>query len=876
MRILRLRVRNYRGVVEHEVAFAPSGVTVIHGDNEVGKSSLAESLDLLFDYRDDSTHRVVKAVRPAHRDAGAEIEADVEAGPYRFTYAKRFHRDRFTTLTVTAPRAENLTGREAHERALAILEEAVDMPLWRALRLQQGVRLDQADLSEQTSLAAALDAAAAGALAGEREATLVDLARAEYERFHTPKGSLKADVLALAKAEADAEARADDLRRKLAELEDDVEHCASLVSTIAQLSQESAEQQQRVRGYQGRWREVEGLLTHLRQAELEAQLAQHTKAAAEADVARRLELAAALADAERAEVAAREQHQLSTPALMAAAQAVANAEQRAVAADERVRTLSAELRSHQAAFTHHRDRHDYEVLAERFARVQAAQAEVAALDALLDGNHVDDNALARIEDAHLALAQSQARADAARPVVVVEALAPLSVTLPAEDVRLAAGATARTPLGPDSAIVVGDLARITVESQSQADRTVAQAEHALATALAAVGATDLAQARAAAAARRDAARSIEHLARTLADNLRDLTPERMQAKVERLAERVSQAGASTSAAITLDFETARQLVETAEQELARAEADAVVAREELDGHRSTHARLEQKADKLARDLELAAQRVEVARQSLTTERAGCSDQALHDRLLQVTDAARRAEAQLAAATDVANRARPDDLRAALDNATAVLDKLDAERAGAERTHTEVRARLALMGDEGLHDKLAEAEADLDHRRRQRTRTEEKAAAARRLYDTLLRCRAEARHAYVGPLRTKIESLGRVVFGDDFAVEVADDLRITRRTLGGVTLDFDQLSTGAREQLCVLARLACAALVAEDGGVPVILDDALGWSDARRLERLGAAFNVVGQRAQVIVLTCMPERYRHIGSATRVRLESVRY
>jgi uncharacterized protein YhaN len=115
-----------------------------------------------------------------------------------------------------------------------------------------------------------------------------------------------------------------------------------------------------------------------------------------------------------------------------------------------------------------------------------------------------------------------------------------------------------------------------------------------------------------------------------------------------------------------------------------------------------------------------------------------------------------------------------------------------------------------------------------------------------------------------------------VFGDDFAVEVADDLRITRRTLGGVTLDFDQLSTGAREQLCVLARLACAALVAEDGGVPVILDDALGWSDARRLERLGAAFNVVGQRAQVIVLTCMPERYRHIGSATRVRLESVRY
>src|SRR5581483_4961052 len=402
----------------------------------------------------------------------------------------------------------------------------------------------------------------------------------------------------------------------------------------------------------------------------------------------------------------------------------------------------------------------------------------------------------------------------------------------------------------------------------------AQAEHALATALAAAGAPDLAEARGMAAARRDAVRSVEHLTRTLTDNLRDLTPERMQAKIERLAERVQ--GDGETATVVHDFETARQLVDTAEQELARAEADAVLAREELDGHRAPFARLEQKADKLARDLELAAHQVERARQSLTAERAGCADEALHDRLLQATDAARRAEAQLAAAADVADRARPDDLKAALDNATAVLDKLDAERAGAERTHTEIRTKLALMGDEGLHDKLAEAEADVEHRRRQRTRTEERAAAARRLYDTLLRCRAEARHAYVGPLRAKIESLGRVVFGDDFAVEVADDLRITRRTLGGVTLDFDQLSTGAREQLCVLARLACAALVAEDGGVPVILDDALGWSDARRLERLGAAFNVVGQQAQVIVLTCMPERYRHIGSATRVRLENVRY
>ena len=89
--------------------------------------------------------------------------------------------------------------------------------------------------------------------------------------------------------------------------------------------------------------------------------------------------------------------------------------------------------------------------------------------------------------------------------------------------------------------------------------------------------------------------------------------------------------------------------------------------------------------------------------------------------------------------------------------------------------------------------------------------------------------------------------------------------------------FGQLSSGAREQLCVLSLLACAGIVAVDGrdGVPVIIDDALGWTDRDRLERLGAAFAAAGRDAQVIVLTCDPARYRTVGSATVRRLRPER-
>ena len=52
MRLHRISLRNYRGVEESDVQFAETGVTIVEGRNEVGKSSLAEALDLLLSVPD--------------------------------------------------------------------------------------------------------------------------------------------------------------------------------------------------------------------------------------------------------------------------------------------------------------------------------------------------------------------------------------------------------------------------------------------------------------------------------------------------------------------------------------------------------------------------------------------------------------------------------------------------------------------------------------------------------------------------------------------------------------------------------------------------------------------------------------------------------
>ena len=96
-------------------------------------------------------------------------------------------------------------------------------------------------------------------------------------------------------------------------------------------------------------------------------------------------------------------------------------------------------------------------------------------------------------------------------------------------------------------------------------------------------------------------------------------------------------------------------------------------------------------------------------------------------------------------------------------------------------------------------------------------------------------RERTRAAYVGPLQDGVDALGRIVFGPSFQVCIDESLAIESRTLSGKTIPLASLSAGTREQLAVILRLACATVVASDGGVPVILDDVLGYSDPRRLE-----------------------------------------
>ncbi|MGB0732033.1 MAG: hypothetical protein ACPGRF_07655, partial [Miltoncostaeaceae bacterium] len=259
-----------------------------------------------------------------------------------------------------------------------------------------------------------------------------------------------------------------------------------------------------------------------------------------------------------------------------------------------------------------------------------------------------------------------------------------------------------------------------------------------------------------------------------------------------------------------------------------------------------------------------------ARAALDDARAVTADEV-------IAEGVRDAEAAAAAAAGARDDARaamhadePDAVQARLANARDAVDRLIRERSEMEVQAARMLGEIASAGEEGRADRLDRARTARDDAQAALAAAERRATAADLLFDVVTR----HRRAYVAPFRAAVEHLGRLVFGPGVMFEVDHaTLQVISRSADGATVPVDALSGGAREQLAVIGRLAAASLVSDDahGGAPVIIDDALGYSDPERLEGLGAALSEAGRRSQVIVLTCMPERYSRIGSARTIRL-----
>lgn len=886
MRISKIILDDYRGVAHSEVELG-DGVTVVSGPNEVGKSSIAEALRLLRRYPASSAAQPVKAVQPVGRDVGPQVTIELQSGGYDLQFRKRWLVRPLTELRVSGASHEQLSGREADERFHSILTETLDTALLDALDVDQGESLDQPQLATLSSLQAALSADSdidATDISGDHD-ELISRIEAEYERYFTPKGRYKKTVNDVDHEVEQLEQTVADLRERSQRMDALVDQHASQRSLLGQIVAQEHEAKADVE----RLSEAAEGLRELRQAaettEREWAQADEVLTAARERFSDREAAAKEVDKASDAAKYAEDQIVEQQQKAADAEQELAEAQHNLSEAEQALEAARAQAQSTAALAQHARSARDLRDAEDRLERAEHAEAQRTAANGVLSANTVTEKRVRRLRELHTEVRVAERARDAAAAQLQVRQLGDVAVTINDETITPESEASQALAVREPMHVVVEGIVSVEVRpaaTSSELDTAVQQAQQAFRKALDKDGVTSIEQAQQIADLRATAEQDLRAAESELKAALGpadddDDAQAGLDAQLERLRLRAAQlrtqleaqqsvaesaSGASSTASID---ELERAAAEAAERVLSAEQAEKKARghhdrlRDTRDEHRTALVRAEEVARAAISDRDRLRERLEQARGEVTDEALGSAVTSAEARLKE----ADQSRAQAARALEDAHAER---IELELDNARQIVEDRARDLAQARDRLGTLQGEINAYADEGIYDRLEQAEAELDSSREHLDRLHRAAAAAKLLHDTFTRYRDDAQARYAAPFRERIERLAELVFGSEVQVEVSADLQIVSRTLHGATVPFESLSGGAREQLALLGRLACAQLVSADGGAPLILDDALGFADPERLRALNLVLSRVGRDAQVVVLTCQPERFSHIGGA----------
>ena len=177
--------------------------------------------------------------------------------------------------------------------------------------------------------------------------------------------------------------------------------------------------------------------------------------------------------------------------------------------------------------------------------------------------------------------------------------------------------------------------------------------------------------------------------------------------------------------------------------------------------------------------------------------------------------------------------------------------------------------LRTLGKDDAAGEMEIAEGELVRAENLKARLSHRANALTLLLDTLLEEERIARETFLAPVRDRIEPYLKRLLPNSALMLDDQTLRITHLRREGMDEPYERLSIGTREQLAVLARLAFADLLDEHGKKsPIILDDALVFSDDQRFEEMQRILDRAAERLQIIVLTCHERAYFDRGWTTK--------
>jgi DNA repair exonuclease SbcCD ATPase subunit len=903
--ILRgLWVENWRCIRSLSLNDLPLGVVVLHGPNRTGKSSLVKALRCcLFDADHNSTREEVASSLPwSGGTPKVVVEFRVGGSDYRIT--KVFS----TKKEGTAKLEKNLAGswstiedapKEAARRTRELLgSEKSTGGLNQLLWLTQGeVGLPTAgsiDTSLQKRLVDVL-----GVLITGRDLSFRQELEKRYRNFFTQEqGKYKKDS-AVSVWEQRLQERCklrDDEKDKLRRWED----------AIRQLAENEDERPRRFKAAQDAEAELKRLDEEREQCRERVRLFREATQAHQSAGQRVLQAEQALRQFQEARQRGIEQeakHTAARSAVEAAQTARDRLAQEHVEKQRDVRAARQAEEQHQAGRDRIEDLRKLLTVGEKLARLEevlnaltVGAKEVRELEQRLQSTPApDDEELKKLRENRRKAGELRAQLQAAGLTLNITLWQPLTLGLAldgqsTQPVELPAEQPQRWQLRQRVRIDLADLGTLEV-ARGQANLDLERAAGEL---------SKLEQQFA------DSIRSFQEdpASDTCLDRLSDRRSQcrawqqRLDALRAELRKKAPQ-GRGVLAAEQVPLESQRQAIlarrpELAGKSITAGDIDEEARRFESQAETLKQQRtaLEQAEKRTLQERQRADERWQQGKEALSAVTAAM--QAHRDELARLGDEA-TVQATLAAAKQAQSDSERHLANSRLSDAEQQIDQRCAEAKSAyqerQKRLRELEDKLTelrgfLLGNEGLHNRLTDAEARVREAEQAWQREKLEADAHKRLRDLFEECRETQVQQVMGPIagrvlewskRIGLEEYHEVRFGDKFLPE---GIVLQNGTAGSsVALDVESYGTG--EQLSLLVRLALGGVLARDEPVTAIFDDPLAHADPGKHRKIldvirlaaegNTAWNPPAGPMQIVVLTCHPDRFDYLLGAKHIDL-----
>lgn len=860
------------------------GLNVVVGPNEMGKSTLLDALRAALFEKYSSKAQPITALQNDRNQAGPVVELafELDDGVYRIT--KRFVKKPYARLS--CPDGRTLEGDAAEDALRELLgfdepgktgAKAETLGMWNVLWVQQGHSFGALDLpqSARANLHSALESEVGTVLGGRRGRALPQAIEKQLGELVTsggkPRGGYKElidSAEALKSDLAGLQGRRDELSRTLDQLEQAQETLARLSTGDRDDADETELADARKR--HGHMAELEARIVA---ANSDLALKQRNLEQANEALAARTALRQAIADEEEAVETARKglddvrgREKEARSRLEELRTAVRETEAAVTTADDAVshqrRILVAVER--QLRIRELEGRHEKAVAAEERQR-KARQEAVAIL--------VTDKALTEIRDAAKALETIDSRLSAAATCITFDMAADALSGVEVDGRKVEVDDPPVQAIGPTTITIPG-WGRITVEPAiKDRDKLRVQqreARTALETALQAGGVKTVDDA--------------EEQHRKRQKLVQDGELARQEAALHAPATDDHDAGAEVLAG----FIESLKLILT--HDLAALEIDTLPVKPEADT--ALRAALDQAEEaRSAVDTARAAlggpeEGLSALQTELGTVRTRYDDSGvrLEKRRAELTAAeADQADAALQAAIDAAEKAvsdQKDALAGLKDQRTdETLPQLEArigrleqaikdrreKRGNLKETIAGLRSHIEVLEGAGLDEAIEQKARELERVTDDRRRADREVRVLGLLLTTLRASEQEAKERYLSPVLNRVRPYLQLLFpGAEITID--EDLRIVGVIReAGYEEAFHHLSMGTQEQIAVLIRLAFAEMLVEQGHpATVILDDALVFSDDRRMNRMFDILNMAARNVQVVIFTCREQLFEELG------------